>query len=288
VIAYSFKELGHSYKKITYSAIFSISGGHRMEKTQEITIKSSIDGSRESCLFANAGRSGSTPIVVALHTWSTDRYNQVEHILPFIKERRWNALFPEFRGPNLIENPRAHEACGSQLAMQDVLDAIDQICAQSCFTDSPLFLVGGSGGGHMALMMAAYSPDLWDLVFASCSITNLAQWHQENTAYTPHIEACCGGAPDSPEQLQEYKKRSPAEYAEKIAQAHVYIAHGKEDASVPFSHSLDLYNQIYSINKESQVYLEIFQGGHELRLDDAFALFDRQIEKKLSGESLSG
>lgn len=91
-----------------------------------------------------------------------------------------------------------------------------------------------------------------------------------------------------PEQRQEYKKRSPAEYAEKIAQAHVYIAHGKEDASVPFSHSLDLYNQIYTINKESRVYLEIFQGGHELRLDDAFALFDRQIEEKFSGENLSG
>ncbi len=96
----------------------------------------------------------------------------------------------------------------------------------------------------MALMTAAYSPELWKAVIASCPITDLAAWHGQNKNYAPHIEACCGGPPDSPGRIEEYKKRSPVYYTEAISDARVYILHGKNDASVPFIHSLNLFNRI--------------------------------------------
>ena len=226
-------------------------------------------------------------MVVVLHTWSAERHNQVERVLPYVTKRQWNALFPEFRGPNLAENPRAHQACASILAMQDIVDAIEYVGAR-CAAHAPIFLLGGSGGGHMALMMAAYCPEMWNEIFAACPITDLARWHSDNPAYAPHIEACCGGPPDTFSRLKEYMHRSPVTYAAAIGKARVHIAHGKDDRSVPFIHSLSLYHRIHRARRNASVYLEIFDGGHEIRLDDAFGIFDRHAATQNTKETLSG
>ena len=91
----------------------------------EIKVKSSIDGSEEVSLLYKADGSSPRPLIVGLHTWSMDRFNQVDNLLPIAKELNWHLLLPEFRGPNLITNLRGKEACGSTLAKQDIIDAVD-------------------------------------------------------------------------------------------------------------------------------------------------------------------
>ena len=163
--------------------------------------------------------------------------NKKNTLREIYKNTGWNILCPEFRGPNLKDNPRAKEACASKYAKQDIIDAINFVKEKYHLTSKYIFLIGGSGGGHMALMMAAYSPLLWTAVCAWCPITDLNKWRFENANYKKHIEACCISK-------YQYKIRSPINYVNKIAKAKIFIFHGKNDNSVPFTHSLELYTKI--------------------------------------------
>ena len=87
----------------------------------EIYVKSSVDSTDQPSLFYAAKEKG-RPLIVGLHTWSFDRNNQVKAMLPVAKERDFNLLLPEFRGPNLGSNPNCHEACGSKKAKQDIME----------------------------------------------------------------------------------------------------------------------------------------------------------------------
>ena len=95
-------------------------------KQTEILVKSTLDGTMQPSLFyksPNVNR----PLLVGLHTWSYDRFNQIENMLPYAEKYDFNLLLPEFRGPNLMSNPICTQACGSRLARQDVKDAIDAV-----------------------------------------------------------------------------------------------------------------------------------------------------------------
>jgi len=209
----------------------------------EILIKSSIDGSFQPSLFHKASSNKPRPLLVGLHTWSADRFNQERNMLPLAEELGWSLLLPEFRGPNLYSNPIGIEACGSTLAKQDIIDAVNYVSFDSEIDMTNIFLLGGSGGGHMALLMSAYKPRFWKAVASFCPITDLAKWYYDNPNYTPHIHYCCGGKPDG-ENIKEYVERSPITYIDRIAESNTRIFHGKYDKSVPFTHSMELYIQL--------------------------------------------
>jgi len=205
-------------------------------------------------------------------------------MLPYVRKLGWALLLPEFRGANLATNPRASEACASALAKQDIVDAVEFVChehADSIDTDR-IFLLGGSGGGHMALCMAAYRPELWTMVSSWCPITDIARWHSENASYVPGMEACCGGPPEA--VPEDYEQRSPISQINDIAKANVFIYHGRWDPSVPYRHSLDLYTTLIERHPEAKVFLSIFDGGHELLYDAAF----RSLEQIVNGPRSSG
>ncbi|MCM8825502.1 MAG: S9 family peptidase [Candidatus Omnitrophica bacterium] len=137
-------------------------------------MRSSIDGTDQPSFFWRCNDHRDLPLLVGLHTWSTDRYNQVKSFYPLALKNRWHLLLFEFRGPNLNTNPRATEACASKIAMQDVIDAIEKIYYIAKVDKKHIFLIGGSGGAHMALMLAGYRPELWRSVASFCPITDLA------------------------------------------------------------------------------------------------------------------
>jgi dipeptidyl aminopeptidase/acylaminoacyl peptidase len=89
-------------------------------------------------------------------------------------------------------------------------------------------------------------------------ITDLKLWAEQNGNYRPHVFACCGGDPE------EMAKRSPVSYIDTIAKANVKIFHGKYDDCVPVSHSLELYSAINEKYPGSRVFLDIFDGGHQI------------------------
>ena len=254
----------------------------------EITIASGVDGSDEPCLLHLPDGTGPFPLVVGLHTWSHDRFNQVDEMLPFCVERGWALLLPEFRGPNLATNPHARQACGSEVAQQDVLDAVNAVLTRYPLDATNVFLLGGSGGGHMALLLAAKLPARWKGVSAWVPITDLAAWHHENPDYADNLAACCGGIPgDSPEVDHEYRERSPLSHVEALAHATLSLHHGRFDPVVSYRQSWRLALELERLAAPKFFY-EIFDGGHEVRYDPAFAWFDCLAAGVGAGGTLTG
>lgn len=237
-----------------------------MEEMIELAVRSSVDGTMQPNLFYFAG--ADRPLLVGLHTWSCDRFNQVERMMPLAERNRWSLLLPEFRGPNLRRNPNAPDACGSKKAKQDILDAVEYVEREYGCDSRNILLAGGSGGGHMALLMAAYAPELWRAVCSFVPITDVGVWRTENPRYFDGIDACCG-EPGTEETAREYAYRSPVTYLDELARATVKIWTGKWDPSVPCHHGLDLYNRLFAAHPEAHVFFEMFDGGHELLFDEA-------------------
>ncbi len=230
---------------------------------REIRIRSSMDGTLQPSLFYKSTSSGKRPLLVGLHTWSFDRFNQIKNMLPVAEKYDFHLLLPEFRGKNLKSNPHCTFACGSEYAKQDIKDAIDHLLEKEEIDRENIFLLGLSGGGHMALLMAGFCPEYFKAIAAYVPITDLARWTKENPNYASHVSACCSNDTD------EMLKRSPITYLDSIAKANLKIFHGKKDPIVPVSHSMTFYNAITEKYPNASVYLDIFDGGHEIDMQTA-------------------
>jgi len=240
---------------------------------REIFVKSSIDGTMQPSLFYKTNHGSKRPLLVGLHTWSHDRFNQISNMLPVAEKLEFNLLLPEFRGCNLNTNPNCTRACGSDYAKQDIKDAIDYLLENEDIDRENIFLLGLSGGGHMALLMAGMCPEYFKAIGAYVPITNLVDWVEENQAYAPHVLACCANS------TNEMLKRSPITYLDTIAKANLKIFHGKKDPVVPVSQSMKLYNALLEKYPNALVYLDVFDGGHEIDMQTAIYWFMSQYKR---------
>lgn len=233
-------------------------------KNTELLIKSTMDGTMQPSLFYKAKGEEKRPLLVGLHTWSYDRFNQIDNMLPYAEKYNFNLLLPEFRGANLKANPNCTKACGSDYAKQDIKDAIDYVVTNKNIDRSNIFLLGLSGGGHMALLMSGFCPEYFKAVGAYVPITDLEKWINQNPGYRDNVLACCNN------DVAELRKRSPINHVQKIAESNLKIFHGKFDPVVPVAQSLELYEKIMSDYPDARVFLDVFDGGHEIDMKKAF------------------
>ena len=193
------------------------------------------------------------PLLVALHEWSNDYMGErnLRRYFSEAEQREWAFVFPDFCGQN-----NRPEACASTLALNDVKLAVEFMKEYTCIDDKRIFLVGASGGGHMALMSAASFPHIWAAVSAWVPITDLAAWYRQvktrNLKYTNDLEAICGGPPGTSAEIdREYTARSPVNHLYKAAGLNIDINAGILDGhtgSVPVSHSLNAFNLLAEAN----------------------------------------
>ena len=219
---------------------------------ETIEILSSKDKSMQKALFLipKAAETAKRPLLVHLHSWSA-HYNDSDSLkiaMEQAEKQGWIFISPEFRGPN--DRP---EAGASPLAIADVLDAVKYAEKHAKVDRRYIYLLGGSGGGHMALMMAAVAPKLWTAVSAWVPITDLADWHafskKAGSKYAEMMEAMCGGPPSA--QAECYKERSPLFRMEKAKGLRIQIEVGIEDGhkgAVPVRQSLWAFNALVKAN----------------------------------------
>lgn len=259
-IATEYIDDGESLKKLVKR--FDESADGRMEQ-REIWVRSSIDGTEQPSLFYGSTVEGKRPLLVALHTWSYDRFNQIKNALPLAERNGFHLLLPEFRGANLQTNPDRTKACGSEYAKQDIKDAIDFVISTEEIDEDNIFLLGSSGGGHMALLMAGYCPEYFKAMAAFVPIMDLKKWAEQNENYGKHVRACCS------DSEKEMELRSPISYIDTIAKANIKIFHGKYDPVVPVTQSMELYQRVFDKYPSARVFLDIFDGGHEIDIKAA-------------------
>ncbi len=190
-------------------------------------------------------------LLVFLHSWSGG-FEQGLSFVSLAKKMGWAFIAPDFRGPN-----NRPEACASELASQDVLDAVQYATAHARIDPNRIYLYGNSGGGHMALVMATRAPDLWAGVSSWVPISDLAAWHAESTDrknnYAKMLEKSCGGPPSS-ETEKEYRARSPLFHLAAAKSIPLDLNTGIHDGhtgSVPVSHSLHAFNALADASSNS-------------------------------------
>ena len=257
--------------------------------TDTLNIKSSLDGTLQPSLFFHPGTDEPVPLVVGLHTWSYDRNNQKETYLPLCERYGWALLLPEFRGPNLASNPHKSDACGSQKAIRDILDAIEYAGRISSIDRNNVFLLGCSGGGHAALLTAEESPATFRAADVWCPVSDLAAWHRHlietGQHYVHDMEACLDGTPGT--VPDEYARRSPSEHVASLRKLPLSIHHGRHDETVPYRHSLEFVRKLEALGKDN-VYFEVFDGEHEQFPEHSFEWFARLANRNNAAVRITG
>ena len=241
-----------------------------------IQVESTLDGTLQSSLFFRPSTDVPVPLVVGLHTWSYNRFNQADNYLPLCEKYGWALLLPEFRGPNLASNPQKRDTCGSRKARRDILDAVEYVCRTSAIDRGNIFLLGCSGGGHAALLTAGDAPDVFRAVDVWCPVSDLVAWHTHLTEthqhYVTDLESCLGGGPA--EVPDEYALRSPSEHVAALRSVPVSVHHGRHDDVVPYRHSAEFVRKLEAAGAKD-VYFEVFDGEHEQFPSHSFEWFAR-------------
>jgi acetyl esterase/lipase len=214
---------------------------------KEIHYISLADNAPQPAMFYAPKSDKPVPLLVALHSWSSDYKQKNIHYATWCIEKNWVMIHPNFRGPNC--NP---DATGSDKVIKDILSAVDYAKANANIDTQRIYLVGGSGGGYAALLMAGRAPGIWTGVSAWVPITDLRQWYREckkaERGYAEAIVNSCGGVPGESCVVDlEYKNRSPITHLKNAKKLPLDINAGITDGhtgSVPISHSLNAFNVV--------------------------------------------
>jgi poly(3-hydroxybutyrate) depolymerase len=228
---------------------------------EDIAIRSSLDHELQQGWFLPPRTKDPSPLLVHLHSWSAtfNKSTDIEVAIAESANRGWAFVSPNFRGPN-----NRPQACASKYAIQDVLDAVSYVRKRHSIDMRRIYLLGGSGGGHMTLMMATVKPQLWAAASSWVPIVDLAAWYsfskQQNSRYFHMMEQCCGGSPGSSRAVDaEYRARSPLFRLGLAAGLPIDIEVGIHDGhtgSVPVSQSLRAFNALAAANGQPTKQLE--------------------------------
>jgi pimeloyl-ACP methyl ester carboxylesterase len=185
--------------------------------------------------------------LVILHSWSA---GYLQHAgIPYAmwaQENGWAVIAPQFRGVN-----DDADAMGSDLAVQDVVDAIDYATSQDGVDADRVYTVGYSGGGMMSLLLAGRHPDKVTAVAAWGPPYDLVEFYRQSLAtggrYAADIRAGCGGDPaESGPAQEECLRRIPMTYLDTAREkgVPVFIAQGIFDSLLSPSQGASAFNQL--------------------------------------------
>ncbi|HRQ29860.1 MAG TPA: prolyl oligopeptidase family serine peptidase, partial [Saprospiraceae bacterium] len=263
--------------KILYCLIiFEIPNGHTQIKMstwddtvnkywpqgfEEVDIQSKADGTIQKAVFYRSTHPEPQPLIISLHTWSGD-YLQEDPLAEEVRLRNWHYIHPDFRGAN-----NRPEACGSDLVIADLADAID-FAVTSCKVDTGnIHIIGVSGGGYTALMAYLKLSRPIKSCHAWVPISNLIDWYWESIGRKNKYAEDLGkiALEGSGMNWETLKDRSPMnlevpKHKWQNTSLHLYAGiHDGYTGAVPISHSIDFYNKMVS---------EIIGNGSDHLVDD--------------------
>lgn len=240
------------------------------------------------------------PLLVGLHTWSS-RYDSAGGDAIFADwciKQGWAFIHPHFRGPN-----NSSLAMGSDRAVQDIVEAVEWAKKQTAIDNYRIYLIGGSGGGHMSLVMAGRYPEIWAGVSAWCGISDIAAWHEFHSKgsmpgkYALDIEKALGASPAASESAKKDAiHRSPITWLANAKSIPLDINHGIHDGrtgSVPFTHSLHAFNAVIGNEPDRLLDQDITSYYESQKLPNSWSQADtdpsygtwKPLFRKISGQT---
>lgn len=218
---------------------------------ERIEYISSGDNASQPAMFYAPQRSennAAMPLLVALHTWGSD-FDQSDSI-PYANwciVNGWAFVHPHFRGAN-----DKASAMGSELVIADILGAVEYARQRANIDTGRIYLIGESGGGYAALLMAGRAPNMWAGVSAWAAPIDMNAFHDESSTrglrFAGNIVRACGGEPlPGSNAAAECARRSASTYLTAARDVPVDINAGIHDGhdgggSVAISHSLNAFN----------------------------------------------
>lgn len=241
---------------------------------ERVEIKSTADGSMQpnfiTVPIGYTPEAGAKGLLVNVHSWSGDLNQRAPELEAGANALGLIYLAPNFRGMN-----NQPEACGSRLAQQDVLDAVDYVLKHYKVAPGCVLLTGSSGGGHMTMQLAGNHPERWTAASAWVGISDLAAWHKlhEHDKYGAMLRGVCGGAPGTSAAVdEEYRFRSPKTHLARAVEVPLEIAAGIYDGhagSVPVRQSLEAFNVVAAANEARAASADPSNAGKSLVIDEA-------------------
>ncbi|WP_238984521.1 alpha/beta hydrolase family protein [Billgrantia kenyensis] len=221
---------------------------------RDVEIPSTADDYQQPALFFAPEDDEERPLLLVLHSWSTDYLQNIDiPLAQFAVANEWAFIHPDFRG----ENDGRPESMASDLVISDMEDALEYALENANVDESRIYLMGYSGGAMNALHLASRHPDRFAGVAAWVPVYDLISWYEFHAGsaedYAEQIAGACGGAPEEgSEAHDECVQRSPKAHLPDVAgELRVLIAHGIEDDLVPVDHGLRAYNDL--VEEEARI-----------------------------------
>jgi dipeptidyl aminopeptidase/acylaminoacyl peptidase len=216
----------------------------QIPEIEDVKITSTMDGKIEPALFYASNSENKKPLLVVLHSWSSKYLQEVS--MPYAiwaKRYDWAFIQPNYRGA--FNNP---EAMGSDVAIQDIIDAVNFAKGNTNIDPDRIYMVGSSGGAMTALVAASRRPDIWAGVAAWVPVFDLVDWFAFTTQYPEryyieNVMCACSGRPiPGTEAAEECKRRSPSTQLSNARGVPMFLAHALTDVLVPVDHSIRAFN----------------------------------------------
>jgi len=233
-------------------------------------VRSSQDGALQKIYYYRSTAKAAQPLVVSLHSWRGNYKQPDKGLALLVKKRNWNYIHPDFRGPN-----NRPVSCCSEYVLHDIDDAISWARDNLHVDQRPIYVIGGSGGGYVALCVWMRSHQNIQAFSIWNPITDLTAWYaesaQRNNGYQNEIYRCTGSSNNCLDAASALERsplfwKTPVEKTEE-SQVHIfaglYDGNGTGNNIVPLAHALKMYNKILVDLKAKDP--EVFVSDQEMK-----------------------
>jgi len=243
-------------------------GENSPARVEDVAFKAAADGSLQHyvVMFPKEYEDSQTcDVLIALHGHGSDRWQFIRDPRPECQAARdaankYKMIFvsPDYRAKTSWMGPAAEA---------DTVQIIQDL--KSKYRIGKVYLCGGSMGGTACLIFAVLHPDLIAGVASMNGTANLLEYQNFQDA----ISESYGGSKE--EVVEEYRKRSPEFFPERLTMPVGITAGGKDDV-VPADSVLRLSDAVKQ-RGGSMLLLYSIDGGHETNYSDAFRILEFSV-----------
>jgi dipeptidyl aminopeptidase/acylaminoacyl peptidase len=305
-IAYSVlpKDAENAQRNTEYTTILAAADVPPGRPWQSVSFPSS-DGQAIQAWLALPEGAGPFPAVIDLiggpHDVATNRFSAaaqmwLDHGFAFLAiNYRGNVTFGRAFKEKIWGNPgywevediaAAHDylisagivpAAKSQIPNPKSQSLVSSLQSPNPLIPAPIFLVGWSYGGYLALLAAGKKPGLWAGVIAGLAITDWLMAYEDSADMIKgYLAALFGGTPQ--EKPDAYTAASPLTYIEQVS-APILIIQGRHDSRTP-ARPVQLYaDRLRELGKGVELHwFDAGHGGAGAQVEQAIAHHQKMLE----------